>query len=239
MADLTVSRKQRLRTLESQIRQNYEAFVATGFALKEIRDDLLYKEDGFETWDAYLKERVGEQFGIEQAHVYRLIACAQVRPKLPEPFSPTGEKEGWSQSALLEFGRLAPKDRESRGHPHDYDRLDRRDVQRVAKKVIEHCEQEGTKPTAPVVRKFVDAELGVDRAAQAQETKRQRQEDGRPLLHRFLDDMLGRLEGEKDLLEGNVTDDDWKQLAKSHPGLIRRLIAACDSLADRFRKVAR
>ena len=45
MPDMTVSRKQRLRTLENQIRSNYEAFVATGFALKEIRDEELYKED--------------------------------------------------------------------------------------------------------------------------------------------------------------------------------------------------
>jgi hypothetical protein len=37
LSELLSDRKQRLRTLENEIRKNYEAFVATGFALKESR----------------------------------------------------------------------------------------------------------------------------------------------------------------------------------------------------------
>src|SRR6516164_9199212 len=55
-AGMTVSRKQRLRTLENEIRKGMEEFYYTGMKLKEIRDDELYKEDGFETWERYCKE---------------------------------------------------------------------------------------------------------------------------------------------------------------------------------------
>jgi hypothetical protein len=54
------------------------------FALKEIRDNELYKEDGFETWYRYLRERIGEVFGIEKSQAHSLIACAQIRTKLPD-----------------------------------------------------------------------------------------------------------------------------------------------------------
>src|SRR5262245_16029502 len=103
----TVSRKQRLLTLESQIRKDYEAFVRTGFALIEIRDDQLYKEGGFDTWDAYLTVRVAKDFGIRRTQAYQLIACSQIRTKLPElPDGISGvpdKQEGWSQLAVLEF----------------------------------------------------------------------------------------------------------------------------------------
>lgn len=52
---VTVSRKQRLRTLENEIRTEMEEFYHTGQKLKEIRDDELYKEDGFETWEKYCR----------------------------------------------------------------------------------------------------------------------------------------------------------------------------------------
>jgi hypothetical protein len=84
LSELPSDRKQRLRTLENQIRKDDETFVAIGFALKEIRDHELYKEDGFDTWDRYLKERVGHVFGIEETQARKLIACAQIRTKLPE-----------------------------------------------------------------------------------------------------------------------------------------------------------
>ncbi len=245
MPDMTVSRKQRLRTLENTIRKNYEQFVTTGFALKEIRDDELFKEDGFDTWDRYLKERVGQEFGIEQAHVYRLISCAQIRPKLPDLNLPdsvnSGEAAKWSQQAIQEFARLAPTAEGRPGRPGpDLDRLDKRDVQRVAKQVIDHCKEEGEKPTATIVRKFVDEELGVDRAAKAKETKREREEEADPELHRFLIDMTGRIKAEVEML-GTVADSQeaWKLLRQEHPGVMKRFIEACDSLTDLIGRIGR
>src|SRR5262245_21301728 len=129
MSEMAVTRKQRLRTLENQIRKDYEAFVATGFALKEIRDDRLYEEDGYATWDAYLKEQVGMNFGIEKTYANRLISAAQIRTKLPELSGTTVSNKSWAVSAVNAFGRLAPQD-EDHEQRRDYDRLNKRDVER-------------------------------------------------------------------------------------------------------------
>jgi hypothetical protein len=245
MAEVAESRKQRLRTLENQIRKNYEAFVQTGFALKEIRDDLLYKEDGFETWDQYLNERVAEDFGIEERQVFNLIACAQVREKIPETFCSVLQKEGLTQRELLEFARLAPKDEEAPGRPYDFGKLNRRDVERVANKVVKHCKQEEVKPTSTVVRKFVDEELGIDRAAQAKETKRQREEEqeeldrkleeeNNPDAEKFFNDTIIRMKLDAIALRDRMEEDaeGWKQWRSENPGLVKRLTTACKDLAD-------
>jgi hypothetical protein len=235
--EVAISRKQRLRTLENIIRDGMEKFVATGFALKEIRDDLLYREDGFDTWDAYLKERVDEEFGIEERWARKLIVSAQVRPKLPDRNRGSDSDEGWTAKATYEFARLAPKDEETPGQPFDLDRLDKRDVQRVAKKVIEHCEKEEIKPTSTIVRKFVDEELGIDRAARAKETKEQQQEEELESrdFGRALSALTGILEAEIEKLEA-VPDDWWKQIGKQKPVAVKRLIAASERLTELVRK---
>ena len=107
-----------------------------GNALKEIRDEELYAEAGFETWDAYLKDRVGEEFGIEQAQAFRLMQAATIRPKLPDPttFYPKGENAvdaEWKPSVVKEFARLAPEDKTKHGHPRDLQSLRKQDVQRA------------------------------------------------------------------------------------------------------------
>jgi hypothetical protein len=239
MADVDVSRKQRLRTLENIIRSGYEGFVQTGFALMEIRDERLYEEDGFETWDRYLKDRVGEEFGIEETHVRRLIVCAQVRPKLPDPINHARlnaeeSDRAWTVREVYELARLAPKKKEP-GQPFDIEKLDRRDVNRVVNKVSEHCRREGVKPTSTVVRKIVDEELGIDRTARGKETRQRREEEAEPELHRFLIDLTGRIEAERDKL-ATVNADGWKQLRKHWPNVVKRLTAACDSLADLIRR---
>src|SRR6516165_627391 len=107
MAEVAVSRKQRLQALEKQIRENYEAFVKTGFALMEIRDEKLHLEAGFDSWDRYLKERVGNEFGIEMRQAQKFIACAQIRPKLPDisrsQLRENGEAVEWGIEAVYEF----------------------------------------------------------------------------------------------------------------------------------------
>jgi hypothetical protein len=166
-----VSKTDRLLALENVIRDGMEKFVATGFALMEIRDNELYAAVGFENWESYLKERIAKEFGIEKRQAFNLIACAQIRGKLSQVQHAALEDKGWSQRELIELARLAPKDKSKAGHPPDYDRLKRQDVTRVANKVLEHCEEEGIHSTALVVRKFVDADLGIDRAALAKEPR--------------------------------------------------------------------
>lgn len=243
--EATTRRAQRLRTLESQIRQNYEAFLRTGFALKEIRDDRLFLEDGFETWDAYLKERVGAEFGIEERQARALISSAQIRFKLPDPPDANGTAvplDDWSIKALNEFARLAPKDESRPGHPPDYDRLSKNDVQRVAKKVTDHCQANGIdKPTAPIVRKFVDEDLGVDRAAQAKATKEKREAARHPELRQFINELIAKIDVNRMNLETvsrDYGDPAWGQFNEDNPGLMDRLAAACGRLADVASKAA-
>lgn len=228
MPDMTVSRKQRLRTLENEIRSGMEEFYHTAMKLKEIRDDELYKEDGFQVWKDYLRER----WDYSDKYVWQMIQSAEYRERIP---SSSIEEVRWSQGSVRELTRIE----------------DKRDAAKVAAKVlkaVETSEKEAArnpevkpiKLTAAVVRKFVDEDLGIDRSAKAKETKRQREEDSSPELHSFLIDMTGRLEAEVEALEEVVDNKDaWKLLRKEHPGVMKRFIAACDSLAVLIERIGR
>ncbi|HUW30158.1 MAG TPA: hypothetical protein VM223_00945 [Planctomycetota bacterium] len=243
MATSMVSREQRLRTLENRIRKNFESFVQTGMDLKEIRDDELFKEDGFEKWEHYLKQRVGEDFGIEKSQVRRLIQCAEIRPKLPdmENHPRAGDSPGWSQTAVLEFGRLVP-DRDDDARKKDYAALRKNDAARVAKAAVKLAEEEAAAKgkdseavavTSMHVRKAVDADLGINRAEKARETKRQREDAGKK-LEDYLRSRIGLIEGISENLT-EVPEDSWKLLEESEPGLAECLATACDDLAELLR----
>jgi hypothetical protein len=232
------ARLERLQALEGEIRQGFEAFVRTGFALKEIRDEELFKEAGFATWDAYLKDRVGQEFGIERAHAYRLILCAQVRERVPDPVSPRGdapggEGDGWSQKELLQFARLAPKKKGPEGASYDVGRLNKRDAERVVQSVKEHCEQTGEKRTVAVVRKAVDEELGIDRAAQAKAARARLEELNRLDLPEYFNRLWGTLTGTLDALKRDVNADAWRHFTKEDPRRCRkRAVEALKALLD-------
>jgi hypothetical protein len=157
MTEIVVSPLQRLRTLENLIREGMEEFYYTGMKLKEIRDDELYKEDGFKTWTEYCRVR----WEWTRRHTTQLITAAEYREKLPTGTTGSGD---WSERSVRELTRLE----------------DERAAVKVATKVLEAVEASAQKPggkpvrlTAGTVRRFVDAELGVDRAATARETKRE------------------------------------------------------------------
>lgn len=231
MGALTVSRKQRLRTLENRIRKNFESFVQTGMDLKEIRDEELYKEDGFEKWSHYLKQRVGEHFGIERSQVKSLIQCAEIRPKLPELNlgQRAGPNDGWSQRAVQEFGRLVPE-RNDDPRKKDYAALRKSDAARVAKAAVTLA---GDGPlTSTHVRKAVDVELGIDRSAKASETKRASGTTRK--LEDYIESKIGQIEGIIENLS-EVPVDSWTLLGDSQPGLAERLATACDELAGLMR----
>lgn len=226
MANVASPRKQRLRTLENDIRSGMEEFYHTGMKLKEIRDDQLYKEDGFDTWETYCKER----WEWSGSYALKLITASEYREKLPSPSTnrTIGPCE-WSERTVRELTRLE----------------DKRDAARVAAKVVkevERSEQQAAKDpeakpvklTAATVRKFVDIELGVNRAAQAKETKRRREEEEKPELRQFLTDLTGRIEAEREKL-ATVPDEAWKRFSEDNPKVVKRLIAACDSLAGLLR----
>lgn len=234
MAQLSVNRKQRLRTLEKSIRGTMEQFVETGNALKEIRDDELYREDGFDTWDAYLKDRVGQDFGIEATYARNLISAATIRPKLPDPkilqHNCVGdEKPEWKPSVVKEFERLAPPDPDH-AQRRDLSSLRKQDVQRVAKAAVEIAKEVGKPVTAAIVRKAVDAELGIKPEKKEPAPKQDYGID----LPVYLEQKIGQIEGIIELL-ADVSADGWKQLEKSKPQLAERLARVCDKLAELLR----
>jgi len=213
--------------------------------LMVIRDEKLHLEAGFDCWDRYLKERVGNEFGIEMRQAQKFIACAQIRPKLPDisrsQLRENGEAVEWGIEAVYEFGRLAPKEERHKGR-YDFGRLRKHDVEQVAKKVIDHCKEEGVKLTAPVVRRFVDEELGVNRVAQARESNRRRreqeaeaearrEEEEHPDLEQYLNELIRKLDRDAEHLK-EVEEDVWKQWRAGHLGLVMRLTAACKALTD-------
>jgi hypothetical protein len=50
----------------------------------------------------------------------------------------------------------------------------------------------------------------------------------------YLQQKIGQIEGITEML-ADVPADGWKQLAKSHPQLAKRLATACDQLAELLR----
>jgi hypothetical protein len=77
-------RRARLRELEQVIERGWEAVVAVGLALREIRDERLYLElDGGLTFEQYVKQR----WSVSPGHAYREIDAANVA----EAISPMGE----------------------------------------------------------------------------------------------------------------------------------------------------
>jgi len=132
-----------------EIRSGMEEFYYTGMKLKEIRDDELYKEDGFETWEKYCRVR----WELSASRVRRLISASEYREKLPRV--PSGHAQ-WSERSVRELTRIP----------------DKKQAARVAAKVvkaIEQSEKEATKNpdakpmrlSSSTIKRFVDEDLGV------------------------------------------------------------------------------
>ena len=208
---LTVSRKQRLRKLENEIRSGLEEFYYTGMKLKEIRDDELYKEDGFGTWEKYCRVR----WEYSRAHAHKLITASEYRAKLPA--LPTGQQK-WSERSVRELTRIP----------------DKKQAAKVAAKVIKEVEQKAktdpkAKLTSTVVKRFVDEDLGV---------KKEKPTPPPPkpdtTLADYLRSKIGTIEGITENLS-EVPADGWTLLETSHPQLATRLVTACGELAELLR----
>ena len=212
-----------------------------GRELMRIRDDELYKFDGFKTWTDYLNLRVGETFGIEKSQAYKLITSAQLRSKIQYASSTTVD-EKLSEKAILEFVRLAPKS-DDHDQRRDVSRIHNGDVKRVLNKAQEEAKKRPDgKVTASVVRKMVDQDLGIDRAAMAKETKRVQEqaraelEQRRADLRAYLADTAGTNQGTLKAITC-ITDDQWRLFRKENLYVIDAAIKSCDSLAVFLRKV--
>ena len=156
---LATNRKQRLKTLKAQIRNAWEQWVQTGFALKEIKEDELYKEDGYERFDSWVKKEIQGQLAvdIQAGQAQRLITAAAIRPKIGNAFQLLGRNDSdvVRPTVVLEFARLAPEKSE-KGSPRDVDSLRKQDVQRVAKRAVAIAKEQDKPVTAKIVRQTVD-----------------------------------------------------------------------------------
>lgn len=86
--------------MESLISSNQEHFCETGRALKEIRDNRLYKLALFDTFEAYTRAR----WDISRAHAYRLIHYCEVIRNL----SPIGDVLPANESQVRHLAPLKP-----------------------------------------------------------------------------------------------------------------------------------
>lgn len=211
MTTLTVSRKQRLRALENEIRSGMEEFYYVGMRLREIREDELYKEDGFDNWQKYCRER----WEFSKQHVGRLIEAAEYRGAIKS--NPVGDSR-WSERSVRELTRIG----------------DKKEAARVAKKIVDRIEKGGIeKLTSSFVKKVVDEELGVKRNGHAKkESKKSEGINPRD----FMMDTIGTIDGTRNALKG-IPKDAWRLFNKDNPRLIKHLITACDSLTAFLRKV--
>ncbi len=89
---------ERLTQLETLIAGNQESFYRIGQALKEIRDNRLYKQALFDTFEAYTRAR----WDIGKSHAYRLIQSYEVIYNL----SPIGDKVPTNESQVRPLTQL-------------------------------------------------------------------------------------------------------------------------------------
>tara|TARA_Y100000310_G_C20615798_1_gene780540 strand:+ start:557 stop:1249 length:693 start_codon:yes stop_codon:yes gene_type:complete len=228
------TRKQRLRTLENDIRNDVRTFESKGLAIGErliqIREEELYLEDGWESWNQYLTQHVTELIGLSDTHAKRLIVTGEVNRKLPES-SPIS---GLGTYHLEELGRLAPKmpNSGSAVNTKDYSRINKPAIARVLKRADEATDDDKG-PTIAQIRKEVDVELGIDRTAKIKKTKAKR--DQLPEFEDWLESKISLVEIWIKYLS-EVPAEGWTELEISDPGLAKRFAEVCENLAQLLRQ---
>lgn len=95
-----MTQKKRLTTLENVIDTNRRSFYAIGKALKEIRDDRLYRFLLFKTFEAYTRAR----WEIGKSQAYRLIKACRIIDNL----SPIGDILPENESQIRSLAPLDP-----------------------------------------------------------------------------------------------------------------------------------
>lgn len=98
-AVLTAPERSDLRRLESIIEKGKQTFVEVGQALKQIRDEKLYREK-WNTFDAYCEDR----FDFKRRYADRLIEAAEIK------MSPIGLKIS-NEAQAREVAKTPPKKR--------------------------------------------------------------------------------------------------------------------------------
>ena len=92
----------RLNTLEELIDSRRHSFYEIGKALREIRDERLYRELLYKSFEEYLKKR----WDMGRSHAYRLIEASRVIDNL----SPFGDDLPENEAQSRPLGKLKPVD---------------------------------------------------------------------------------------------------------------------------------
>lgn len=95
----------KLTTLETTIAEGMETFIDVGNALKQIRDERLYR-DGYKTFEEYTKER----WGWNRAHAHRMIQAAAVEENISLQIGDTAKPK--TESHYREVAK-APADKQA------------------------------------------------------------------------------------------------------------------------------
>jgi hypothetical protein len=119
---------ERLTQLEKLIANNQEHFCSVGRALKEIRDERLYKQALFETFEMYVRVR----WDMGRAHAYRLIKFSDIIHNL----SPIGDILPANESQVRPLSQLTPYEQ---------------------RKVWKDFVKSGAELTALSIKKFIDS----------------------------------------------------------------------------------
>lgn len=210
MSDDIEKRKRRLMECEEVLASHSRHVFEAGRIIREIRDDKLYLEAGFKTFEEYCKTRW--EFTVR--HAQRLMVAAEIREKLPE--FPESDRKGriWKETYVRELDRLPNTAR----------------IITVAKKVIEAVEKNGTKLTGHMVRKVVDKELGIKRARAAPSPKI----DLAEAMRRW----TGTLEADAEILE-KAPDDALEIIAEEKPYIVKDFITVLERILSRMENFRR
>ncbi len=134
------------RELAAAIAATFESFCQTGVILDRIRIDREFRDEGFDSFEAYM-DKV-EPCGIKKSQAYRLIAAKNVRQlieaEVPDD-SPSGGIQ-WTERSIRPLTKLETK----------------RGRKTVAGRVVKAV-QDGEKFTAKLVQTVVDKYTGADR----------------------------------------------------------------------------
>jgi hypothetical protein len=231
--------KRTRKQIEAHISKCAESIQKNGLEigrdLIEIRDEELWADE-YDSWNQYLKERATELVGKTWAASAKLIQCAEIVNKMPSSINVY--TDSLDASHIRELGRIAPNDGTD-GTSKDYSKLKKKDVERV----LRNAKQDNGSVSVRSIRDAVDKELGIDRANQAQQTKKQRQQelkeklealDKERELHRYLGRETDHIRQVISTLE-EVSVAGWEWLGEHKPGVAERLAKACDDLAEFLR----
>ena len=222
-----------------------------GRDLIEIRDNELWSDE-YDSWNKYLKERATELVGKSFVQSVKFIRAAEISGRLPSKID-----VDLTPSHLVEIGRLAPnKGKDTGGKEKDYSKLRKQDVARVIKAAAEIADSDT--PSVRDIRKAVDDELGIDRAAERMERKRHNEKLWEEVANSERNRKQAELEWEEEKRElGNylaefchrlreavdnfreVPGEGWEELQASKPGLCELVAQAADELSGLMRSKPR